>query len=163
MKYNAILLVHFLLLLLLLLSRFSRVRLCAQKQKVKKTGDEEEIGECRAALHDSAVSGLRERGGLWQKGQQVKRESCAVRSRLMFPGPGAGARLLESCKEHDWRKTFGREGGRGSLLAGVGTEGGKAIGWADSLKERGFHGEKTKKLFDFELAKEERLSFPACP
>lgn len=49
------------------------------------------------------------------------------------------------------------------MLAGVATEGGKAIGWADSLKERGFHGEKTKKLSDFELAKEERLSFPACP
>lgn len=70
------------------------VDLRRQKQEVKKTGDEEEIGEYRAALHDSAVSGLRESDGLCQKGQQVKRESCAVGIRLMFPGPGAGARLL---------------------------------------------------------------------
>lgn len=83
----------------------------------------------------------------------------------MLSGPDAGARLLKSWKERGWRKKFGREGGRGSLLAGVGTEGGKAIGWADSLKEKGFlwKKKKTKKLSDFELAKEERLSFPACP
>ena len=84
--------------------------------------------------------------GWCQEGQQVKR---GVLWELdMLSGPAAGARLLKSWKERGWRKKFGREGGRGSLLAGVGTEGGKAIGSADSLKEKGFlWRKKNKKTF----------------
>ena len=54
-----------------------------QKQEVKKTGDEEEMGKYRAALHHRAVSIPRESDGL-VSGGPAGEERCAVGIRHAF-------------------------------------------------------------------------------
>ena len=58
-----------------------------QKQEVKKTGDEEEKPRIQGSSSPQLSVARVRVTGLCQKGQQVKRERCAVGIRL-FSGPG---------------------------------------------------------------------------